>query len=461
MELRQYFGIARRRWWILVLGTLVAAATAFGVSKRLTPIYQAQATLLLNLATQPSTPTLQDISASQALTKTYARLITSRPTLEEAARRLGDGVTAATISKISGEDVPQTELLHVSLQDRDPVFAAKVVNAVSEVFAQRVKESQLGDAAAQGGAADAALTPKNSIFIAEPAVAPAHPVSPRVGIDTALAAVAGLVAAVGIVALLEYLDDTVKSPDDLGALGVTLMGTVQRHVPEKGSHLTVLALEAAHSSLAEGYRQLRTNIEFAALDGEVRSLVVTSAQSGEGKTTTACNLAIMLAKAGKRVIIVDADLRQPTVHAFFHLGNHAGLTNAFFAPASFEELLLQETPVANLRVITTGPLPPNPAELLGSKRMVALMDRLVTLADVVVYDTPPGIAVADAAVVAAHADAILLVVDAGHTRLNAVRTVLDHLGRSRTRLLGVVLNKVRGRRGGYNYYYEYYSSRES
>ncbi len=452
MELRQYLNIIRRRWWLLLFCPMIAAATAFGVSRRLTPIYSAQATLLLNLAAQQTAPSFGDITASQALTKTYAQLITARPTLDEAARRLGNGASYGTIKGVSGSDVPQTELLRVSFSSKNPAFAANVVNIVSQVFAERVKQAQLGDIGGQ--AATATSNGLNTVFIADPAVPPTLPISPRVGLNTGLAAIVGLLFALGIAAMMEYLDDTVKGPEDLEALGLPLMGIVQRQRAVAGESLSVLSPQNVSGPAAEGYRQLRTNIEFASLDGDIRSLVITSAQPGEGKTTTAGNLAIMLAKAGKSVILVDTDLRRPAIHTFFGLTNQAGLTTALLAHLpDYEESVLQSAPIANLRILTTGPLPPNPAEMLASPKMLGIMHNLLGKADIIVYDSPPTVAVADAAIVAAHVDGVLLVIDAGNTRLNAVRTALDNLNRSKTRIVGTVLNKVSARGSGDKYYY--------
>jgi capsular exopolysaccharide synthesis family protein len=223
--------------------------------------------------------------------------------------------------------------------------------------------------------------------------------------------------------------------------------------------MNVLEDDSRRWGLQEAYQQLRTNVEFAALDGEIRSLIITSAQPGEGKTTTAVNLAIMTARAGKGVILVDTDLRRPSVHLWLGGRNQVGVTTALLSTSSeLPQSLLQDTPLPNLQVITSGPLPPNPAEVLGSKKMAPFMQQLRDRSDIVIYDTPPSVAVADAAILAAHVDAVLLVVDTGHTRVNALRTGMDHIVRSRTRIIGAVLNKVSSHSKGYHSYYYYYST---
>ena len=458
MELRRYLAILRRRWYIFVLGLLVGIIGGYTFSKLQKPIYRAQATLLLNLAAQPAVPTLSDVSASQALTKTYAKIVSARPTLEETARRLGGNVTASQLSGVSGSDSPQTELIVASFESRDPAFAARVVNTVSEVFASRVREAQLGGSPVQGGT-QAAPGNLNTVYIVEPAVQPTSPISPRTTLNTVLAGAMGLLVAIGVVAVLEYLDDTIKTPADLEQLDLTLMGAVQRFPRRRDTAINVLEEGSRRYGLQEAYQQLRTNVEFAALDGDIRSLVVTSAQPGEGKTTTAVNLAIMTARGGKRVILVDTDLRRPSVHHHLKMNNYQGVTTALLSGSNeLPPSVLQSTDIANLHVVTSGPLPPNPAEVLNSKKMLPFMLQLQDRADLVIYDTPPSVAVADAAILAAHADAVLLVVDTGRTRVAPLRTGLDHIVRSRTRILGAVLNKVSRHGRGYQSYYYYYSS---
>lgn len=459
MELRQYLSILRRRWWMFALGLVVAAAAAYGFSKQQTPIYRAQATLLLNLASQPAAPTIGDVSASQALTKTYAKIVTAQPTLQEAAQRLGGNITYKSLKKVSGTDVPLTELILAAFESPDPAFAAQVVNTVSQVFAERVREAQLGGTTSTGTTAPASPPNINTVYIVEPAQVPTSPVSPRVLVNTVVGAVLGLLAAIATVALLEYLDDTVKGPEDLEALELTLMGVVQRFPHKREETIKVLSQDSGHQGLQEAYQQLRTNMEFASLDGEMRSLVVTSAQPGEGKSTTAANLAIMMARAGRKVLLVDTDLRRPSLHRLFNTLNQQGVTSVMLGAAGTTiASSSQATDVPNLRLLSSGPLPPNPSELLGSKRLDTLMQQLAETADVVIYDTPPCVVVADAAIIASHADAVLFVVDAGRTRVNAMRAALDNISRSRTRILGAVLNKVSKRGRGYHAYYYYDAS---
>jgi len=200
---------------------------------------------------------------------------------------------------------------------------------------------------------------------------------------------------------------------------------------------------------------LRTNLQFASVDRPLRTVLVTSTAPSEGKTLTAANLAAVFAQAGRRVIVVDADLHRPRQHRVFRLPNNTGLTNALLSEGSALEVLLQETPVPGLQVLTSGPLPPNPAELLGSARMRELLAQLTSLADIVVIDSPPTMAVSDTAILASEVDGVLLVLDAGKTRREMALHALTGLRQVQARVIGVVLNRMPSRSPGSYYYYSH------
>jgi capsular exopolysaccharide synthesis family protein len=211
----------------------------------------------------------------------------------------------------------------------------------------------------------------------------------------------------------------------------------------------LVAAREPRSLAAEAYRTLRTNVQFSSLDQSLRTMLVTSAGPSEGKSTVLANLAITIAESGRRVIAADCDLRRPVLHALFGLSDRPGLTTMILE----EDLLpLQPTNVPNLRLLASGPLPPNPAELLASERMVRVIDRLAQEADLLLFDSPPLAAVSDAAVLAARVDGVLMVVDAGRTRRDTARQAKEQLERVGARLLGVVLNNVKPERKLYEYH---------
>jgi len=222
-------------------------------------------------------------------------------------------------------------------------------------------------------------------------------------------------------------------------------------MPEDRS-LSLITLANPRSPISEAYRTLRTNLEFTSLDKPITSMVVTSAAPEEGKSTTLANLAVTMAQAGKRVILVDCDLRRPSLHRVFDAKTAPGFTDMMRDDALMKNPPLQETPVPALRLLASGTLPPNPSELLASRRMGDVIAALQQHADVILFDAPPIIAVTDAAVLASKVDAVLLVLSAGKTKREHARKAKALLDKVNARLIGTVLNNVKGESSMYQYY---------
>jgi capsular exopolysaccharide synthesis family protein len=230
------------------------------------------------------------------------------------------------------------------------------------------------------------------------------------------------------------------TPPETPTLPTTASPNGRSAAPALGAAQLVL-LTDPRSAAAEAYRTLRTNIQFASLDREVRTIAITSPGAGDGKSTTLANLAIAMAEGGHRVIVVDADLRRPGLHTLFGLANREGLTTAVLSDDT--RLPLQDTPVPGLRLLTSGPLPPNPAELVGSRRLDRVLSLLRDVADYVLFDTPPAAALSDAATLAARVDGVILVIGAGRTKRDLARRAKEQLERVKAHILGVVLAGVR------------------
>jgi non-specific protein-tyrosine kinase len=224
-------------------------------------------------------------------------------------------------------------------------------------------------------------------------------------------------------------------------------------VSTNGAHpveTALITLRDPRSPAAEAYRTLRTNIQFSSLDKPIHTLLVTSTSPDEGKSTTLSNLAVTIAQAEQRVILVDCDLRRPSLHTLFGVPNEQGLTSVILNQGD-GELPLHATSVPGLSLLTSGPLPPRPADLLGSRRMEVLIERLRSEADMVLFDTPPVIAVTDAAVLATRLDGVLLVLQAGKTRRDRAREARRQLEKVKANIIGVVLNNAR-MEASYGYY---------
>ncbi len=296
----------------------------------------------------------------------------------------------------------------------------------------------------------------------EPASVPEEPIRPRPLINTVLAAVIGLMLAVGVVFLIEHLDDTLKTPEEVERLlGVPVLGFIAE-MQYKGKKDEVYVARQPRSPVSEAFRSLRTNLEYAAVHKPIHTLIITSPEPYEGKTTVAVNLAAIYSQAKRNVILVDADLRHPNIHRYMGLPNLDGLSNLFREPGEISKVFRSRVDLPKLTVITSGSIPPNPAELLGSDRMNWILDELRSISETIIIDTPPSL-VADAQVLAAKVDAVLLVVKPGKTTVEAARSSLELYRRAGARVVGVVLNRIPRNRsyyyGGYKYFSPYSDSK--
>lgn len=290
----------------------------------------------------------------------------------------------------------------------------------------------------------------------EKASAPGFPVQPRPVSNILLGAAVALVLTGGIAFAIEYLDDTLKTPGDIAnVLGLPVVGYIANESGmEKGDGLPFVA-QQPRSPVAESFRSLRTNLEFASVDKSLKTILVTSPGPSEGKTTVATNLAVVMAQANKRVILLEGDLRRPRLHQALNMSNQVGLSEVFRGQLDIRDVA-RYSKVKDLAVITSGSLPPNPAELLGSAKMTRILSRLEESASLVVIDSPPFV-VSDATVLAAKVDGVVLVIQPGRTHAEAARVMLEQLNRAGARVIGVVLNRIPRKSPDYygGYYYQY------
>jgi capsular exopolysaccharide synthesis family protein len=499
VDLRRQLGIVRKWFPLLVASVLLAAGAAFAFSSMQQKVYQAKATLIVGQSLSAVNPDYNQLLVSQRLSTTYAAVATKRPILDNVIKELGLTQTSDELAFRVWADAPtDSTLLNLTAQDSDPARAAAIANAMAEQLIAaspaiqgrqtdlqksidadlKATQDQINAIQAQMESLAGLASPKpadlatletlqsrlitlrstyaallsysvgnssNLLAVVEPAVAPTSPVSPKPLLYTLLAAVAGLLLAAGVVAVVEYLDDTVKDADTVQEVaGLSTLGSITRMESERGRSeiYTLATLLYPRSPAAEAYRTLRANIEFASVAASVHTLLVTSANAGEGKTVTAANLAVAFAQAGRPVLLVDADLRKPGVHRIFDVPNMHGLTSLLRSDDVSLDAVAHPTEQANLRLLTSGPLPPNPAELLGSQRMRAILERLKAGADLVIFDAAPLQAVTDSAIMSSYLDATILVVDSGHTRRGALRQGRDILARAGANVLGVILNRI-------------------
>ncbi len=297
----------------------------------------------------------------------------------------------------------------------------------------------------------------NNVSIVDPAELPLAPYKPRIPFIVVLAAVLGLLGGVFLAFVVDFLDDTIQRPEDLEQrLGLPLFGLIPAVEPsEEGVDAALLSVAEPTGAVAEAYRSVRTALLFATPDGAPKVLQITSAAAGEGKSTSSLNIAVSFTQMGQKVLLVDADLRNPSLHHLTGLPNHTGLSNVIVGETDAKDAV-QATSVTGLFVMTSGPIPPNPAELLGGPGMAELIERVRGHFDYVIVDGPPVLGLADALVLANRVDATLITVSAGETRMGHLEAVLKRLRHAHAHVIGGLLCKVREDHGDHSYYHAYY-----
>lgn len=518
LDLRQLVRIARRWWWLLLLAPIISGATAYIVSDRQQPMYSASVVLRIN---PPASATLDvnAVRLSQELGETYRSLITFTPVMERSITALSLPYTVDEMrTKVTASTIRDTQLVRVSVSDPNPESAALIANTIASEFTAYVNEdaqsqlevqisgindqianmetqlattqtriSEIDTAAneddeaiqtelkqlnldqtrlesqiaslqqqAQTTASTVSST-RVQVTVSDPATAPSAPYAPRVLFYTILGAFVGILIAIGAVALLEYMDNSVKADTDYQTLTNSPLLTTVGAIPNlRSGGNQVYVVSEPRSPSSEAIRMLRANLEFAAAGKSIKTLSVTSSSPGEGKSTASANLAVVMAQAGLRTVLIDADLRKPTQNKIFGIPNDNGLTRLLTHPDEQWQQSGTRVAVPNLTLIPSGPIPPNPSDLLSIDAFPQLLEKISADVDMVIIDTPPVLAVSDPLVISRNTDAVLLVAKSGQTRRDALRHSAEALQKGNVRLIGIVLNQQKTKDGVGYYYYEGY-----
>lgn len=488
MELRNYLSILWRRKWVIAITVAVTMTVVVIGTLVMTPMYSASVTMRVSTAASENINYSNYVFAER-LMNTYGFIASSGPVLEELADRFG----LDEPPKVEVEIIPNTELMQITVEGHSPVLAAQAANTLAEILIAQNEElytgggrspeeilaEQLdqieaeltlareeydslveqvpGDSESLAAASQSiALKEKtyamlleqyeqtrirealraNSISVVEPAVVPEEPSTPRLTLSLALGFVVGLAGGVGLAFLFENLDSTLYTTEQIET--VTELPVLGKIPAVKGKRQ--VAVFNNNSSQGDAFRRLRTNIAALDLDGALRTLLVTSAEPGEGKSVILANIAVAMAHARCKVIVVDCDLRNPTLHKIFNLPNRIGLSNILIQEVPLKEAVQEG--YLRVGVITSGSLPRNPAGSIGSPKMLALIEQLAGHADMVLLDTPALLAVADVTMLAPAVDGVLLVVKRTQASEENVRDALLHLDRSKARTIGVVVNQA-------------------
>jgi succinoglycan biosynthesis transport protein ExoP len=443
MELRDYLRILRKRVWFTIAVTALCAGVALATSISTAPVYRGTAKLLVVAKTDPAGGTssaLEGTMLSQQFVKSFAQILESRAIAEAALRLDPQPFTPRQLQgRITAEPVTDTLLIDLSVEDTDPARAKRLTNSVARAFMTTVPNLQSGSAL--------------RISLVEPALRPLEPIRPRTRLNVALGLLLGAMLGIGLSFMREFLDRSVKNPEELeAAAGVPVVGTIP---PFRADKQPIPVAEQPRTAVAEAFRKLRTNFAFLGIDRQNVCCVVTSPSASDGKSTVTANLAIALAQAGQRVAVVDADLRKPTLHKVFDLPQRVGTTTVLLDQAGVHDAIQYLGPHLPA-VLTSGQLPPNPSELLGSRRMSDMLSSLRAAYDIVLVDCAPLLPVTDPMVVSRFADGILLIARAGTTTRDqaaAARTVCAKAG---AEIFGTVLNATSVTEADQPSYYAYY-----
>jgi capsular exopolysaccharide synthesis family protein len=443
VEIRDFLQALRKYWWVVVSITLALGGLAALVSFRATPSYTARSSVFVSIPTGNTAGELNQGSAyAQNLMESFADLATRPLVLERVISDLRLTETPTSLARrIDAQVAGDTVILEISADSTDPEGAAELANAVVR---------RLGDAAG-------AVSPKSAdgkatveMTALGRAIPPREPSSPNTRRNLAVGLMAGVLLGAAVAAVLAKLDTRVRKPQDVSRQ------TAAPILAELGAHADmergVIAMrDKPLGPTAEEFRRLRANLEFLRVGGQPIAMVVTSAGAGEGKTSTTINLAIACAQNGDRVLLIDADLRKPTVAERLGLEQSVGLSTLLTQRISFEESVVHQVRALGIDVLTSGRIPPNPADLLSSSAMTDLLTSVLTSYDVVLVDTPPVLPVVDAAVLTRQVAGAVLVVRAHHTRKEAVGKAVESLSQVGGRLLGVILNSVERSRSAESY----------
>ncbi|MCX6469609.1 MAG: polysaccharide biosynthesis tyrosine autokinase [Corynebacteriales bacterium] len=440
---REVITALRRGWLAVVALAVVVGAIALGYSVLQTPEYQATATLYVTSGTEDtSSSAYQGSLASQQRVASYTKLVTSeavvRQALESANLRISSDEAKADLSAAA---TAETVLLTISATNSNKAVAENLANAVATAMTSYVSRLETPSGGGQ---------PLAKLTLVSPASAGDNPVTPKTTRNVALGVVVGLLLGVLGVLIRARYSNKVREEADIARISESpVVGSIptDETLTQKG----LIDFRDGATAAAESFRKLRTNLTFTNVDNPPRIVLVTSAVAVEGKTTTAMNLAASLVEAGRRVVLVDADLRRPQINARSGVIGDVGFTNWLRGDGELEDLV-QPSNVDGLWILASGPHPPNPAELLGSKKASTALSELASSFEYVIVDSPPVLPVTDAVVLSQWVDGVLLVARANSTKLGDLSDAHEQITGSQTPVIGFVLTDAAAAKGRYGYY---------
>lgn len=423
---------------IILMFIIISGVFSFYI---ITPEYETFTTLMVGKPKDYQTEDpidYDDLMLNQKLVHTYGVLVKSRDVSDQVIENLNLKLDYEEFGKkVNVNLVEDTEIIKIEVRDKNPKLATRIANETAKVFMASVKN----------------FMKVENIQVIDKAQVPKRPIKPKPLLNISIAAVLGLMISIFIILLMEFLDNTIKDPDDIEEkLNMNLMGVIPKFKNEK-----IVTLENPKSPISESYRTIRTNIEFSNIDEKIKTISVTSSIQGEGKSTLVSNLASTMAQANKNVLIIDADLRRPRISKIFNIEKRQGLTNLIIKEdLLLEDLVYRNKNIDNLSILSSGPIPPNPSELLSSDKMKKIINKAKEEYDFIIIDTPPIKAVTDGAIISTLVDSSIIVVESGETDIRLVRESKEQLEKVNANILGVVINKVSRSNNMYYDKYGYY-----
>jgi len=445
IDLKEFLSYLKKFIPAMVAVAIIAVGAIFIYDTLVkTPLYSTHTKVLLMQegAGNNASTTLNDVSANQKLAATYSEFVKSRLVLQQVIDELHLEYNTDELAKnITVTNISDTQVLQIAVTDKNAENAQRIADTITKVFAKEITD----------------ITGIDNVKPYEVAKLPDAPSNNTLNRDLLIAAIIAIFGVLAVAFVIFYFDDTIKYSEDLEKkIGLPIAGKIVRSdmKSRKGHPSEELIVDKyPKSAVSESIKALRTNLQFSNVDGGFKTILVTSSLASEGKSFTSTNLAISFAQSGKRVLIIDADLRKGRLHRIFHLPNTLGLSHLLADDISKYAKYVQRTSVSNLYLISRGAIPPNPSELLGSKKNRALVERLTTKFDVIIFDGAPCNGVTDSVILSTIVDDVLIVTKDASTPKNILESTRDMLQKVNAPIAGIVMNGVSKKAASYYGYY--------
>ena len=451
INIKELFAYIKKYLFIIIIVAVVLVAEIIFYDKKIkTPLYKASTTVVLTqtgdaASTGNSIITQNDININQKLVSTYTEIVKSKLVLEQVIEDLNLKESYGGLyGKVSVQAVTNTEILRISVEHKDKDLTAEIANKIATVFSKEVGK----------------IYKLNNISIIDKAQVPTSVSNNTLKRDVVLAFAIGIFLSIAVIFVIYYFDDTIKLTEDIEEkMGMPLVGRVfKSDLKTKNKELKneLLLEKYPKSVVSESIKTLRTNLQFSTVDNDFKTILITSSIPGEGKSFISSNLAIAFTQTGKKVLLIDCDLRKGRQHKIFKVPNLKGLSNLLIDDVDKYEKYINKTHIDKLSIITRGTVPPNPSELLNSKKNKKLIEKLKNDFDIIIFDATPCNGLPDAIIMSKLVDQVLVVSREGFTPKEAFESTKNALNKVEAPIAGTILNHINKKSSSYGKYYSYY-----